>query len=67
MSERTEITTMMPCPICGAKAEAWEWNGGARVQCSKWCVKSGAEHMISVGGKTLAEAVAKWNDREGGE
>jgi hypothetical protein len=54
-----------PCPFCGAKANAWEWNGGARVDCSRWRVTDGKEHYVGVGGKTLPEAIKEWNKRYG--
>ena len=57
------VLMLFNCPLCGAPARAWEWNGGARVDCSKWSGKDGAEHFVGVGAKTMDEAVKKWNTR----
>ena len=51
------------CPFCGAPAFSWEWNGGARVDCSGWDSKDGQEHFVGVGGKTIKEAIERWNMR----
>lgn len=50
------------CPFCGAYARSWEWNGGARIDCSAWG-GGGNEHYVGVGGKTLDEAEKNWNKR----
>lgn len=55
------------CPFCGAEARAWEWNGGARVDCSKWQGKDGEEHFVSIGAKTMDMAIKLWNARCGEE
>lgn len=56
---------LKPCPFCGGKAKAWEWNGGARVDCENWKTGAGDEivHFVGVGAKTLEDAVALWNGR----
>lgn len=56
-------TGLKPCPMCGAPAKAWEWNLGARVDCSMWSCSEGQEHYVGVGGKTLEDAIAAWNRR----
>ena len=58
---------LKPCPFCGAPATAWEWNGGARVDCSAWRVTDGYEHYVGIGGKTMEEAIKKWNKRANDE
>lgn len=54
---------LLPCPFCGGKARFWQWNGGARVDCSRWYGTDGNEHYVGVGGKTAQEAIANWNRR----
>lgn len=54
-----------PCPFCGAPAFIWQWNGGARVDCSKWSSDAPAVnvHFVGIGAKTRDEAVKIWNTR----
>lgn len=59
------IYELLPCPFCGAPAHVWQDTNGARVQCSAWQVVHEPVHCVSVGGKTLQEAVDAWNDRFG--
>ena len=56
---------LKPCPFCGAPAYAWSWNGGARVDCSKWYSDANSVnvHFVGIGAKTLDEAVKIWNTR----
>ena len=54
---------LLPCPICGGKARAWQWNGGARVECENWDMKDESFHMVGVGARTMDEAVAAWTRR----
>lgn len=58
---------LKPCPFCGAAASAWEWNGGARVDCSKWVADAYSVnvHYVGIGAKTMEEAVRRWNERKG--
>lgn len=58
---------LKPCPFCGAAASAWAWNGGARVDCSKWVsdAYSVNVHYVGIGAKTMEEAVRLWNRRDG--
>lgn len=57
----------LPCPFCGAEAEAEPWHGGGlrkhHVSCSN--------EMCAVGpgccGATLLLAIAAWNGRAGSE
>ena len=58
---------MKPCPFCGASANLWAWNGGARVDCSKWKVTNGNEHYVGIGAKTAEEAIRLWNERSNDE
>lgn len=55
---------LKPCPFCGAPANMWSWNGGTRIDCSKW--RDG--HFVGVEGKTEQEAIElwqmRWNDEE---
>lgn len=59
-------TILKPCPFCGAAASAWEWNGGARVDCSKWVADANSVnvHYVGIGAKTMKEAVKRWNERK---
>ena len=56
---------LKPCPFCGAPARAWEWNGGARVDCSNWRGIDVDEHFVGIGARTMEEAVRLWNTRWG--
>lgn len=58
---------LKPCPFCGGKAFAWEWNGGARIDCENWTKKTkGRVHYVGVGASTMDEAVELWNNRTEG-
>ena len=48
------------CPFCGSKADMWSWNGGVRIECSNFDQRC---HLVSIEGKTEAEAIEKWNHR----
>ena len=68
----TDITKDMapilkPCPFCGAPAKHWEWNGGSRIDCSKWASDGAAVnvHFVGIGAKTFEEAAKLWNERKG--
>ena len=56
---------LKPCPFCGAPASAWSWNGGARVDCSKWYSDANSVnvHFVGIGAKTPEEAIKIWNAR----
>lgn len=54
---------LKPCPFCGAKPRAWEWNGGCRIDCSNWKGLDGEEHYVGIGAKNIDEAAKKWNER----
>ena len=58
-------TRLLPCPFCGAPANAWEWNGGARADCSRWRDENGVTHFVGIGAKTMKEAAEMWNARAG--
>lgn len=61
---------LRPCPFCGAPANIWSWNGGTRVDCSRWYSDPTATrvHFIGIGAKTPEEAIKIWNERwEDGE
>lgn len=57
---------LKPCPFCGAPAVHWEWNGGARVDCSKWASDGTAVnvHFVGIGARTFEEAAKLWNERK---
>jgi len=59
------MTELKPCPFCGAAASAWEWNGGARVDCSKWRADAYSvhTHYVGIGARTMEEAIELWNRR----
>lgn len=57
-----DVTELKPCPFCGADAKMWSWNYGTAVQCSRWESNS---HLIQVRGKTMEEAIERWNMRKG--
>ena len=59
------MTELKPCPFCGAAASAWEWNGGARVDCSKWRADAYSvyTHYVGIGAGTMEEAIELWNRR----
>lgn len=62
------MTELKPCPFCGAPAVHWEWNGGARVDCSKWTSDGAAVnvHFVGIGARTFEEAAKLWNERKDG-
>ena len=62
----TENEELKPCPFCGGKAYAWEWNGGARIDCENWRGTDGKEHFVGIGAKTMKEAIEIWNRRRDG-
>ena len=53
-----------PCPFCGSPAFVWEWNGGARVDCSNWLAADGREHFVGIGARSRKEAIEIWNTRK---
>ena len=54
------IDDLKPCPFCGGKAHAWQWNGGARIDCENWRTDM---HYIGIEARTMEEAVRIWNNR----
>ena len=62
------MSELKPCPFCGAPAVHWEWNGGARVDCSKWTSDGAAVnvHFVGIGARTFEEAAKLWNERKDG-
>lgn len=54
---------LKPCPFCGAEARMWQWNGGTRIDCSKWDSSDDSTHFVGVGAKTKEKAVELWNER----
>lgn len=56
---------LLPCPFCGAPANIWSWNGGTRVDCSRWYSDPTATrvHFVGIGAKTAEEAIKIWNER----
>ena len=56
---------LKPCPFCGAPANIWSWNGGTRVDCSRWYSDPTATrvHFVGIGAKTPEEAIKVWNER----
>ena len=51
------------CPLCGGFANAWQWNGGAGIDCENWSLKNDSLHLVGVGAKTLEEAEKLWEQR----
>lgn len=52
---------LRPCPFCGAEPRMWRWNGGIRIDCSRWSGKPGHEHFVGVAATTEEEVVRMWN------
>ena len=63
---RLEKGKLLPCPFCGAEAFAWEWNYGARVDCSEWIATGKRTHFVGIGGENMEEAIRLWNTRKEG-
>lgn len=55
---------LKPCPFCGAEARMWQWNGGTRIDCSRWVWDdSGDIHFVGVGSRNREAAIELWNTR----
>ena len=63
MNQEPKMPDLLPCPFCGAPAKFWQWNTGARVECTNWGKN---DHFVGIGGRTLDEAVRLWNERKSG-
>lgn len=57
------MVDLKPCPFCGSPARLWSWNGGTRIDCSKWRGGDANVHYVGIGAKTEKEAIERWNKR----
>lgn len=53
------------CPFCGGYANAWEWSGGARIDCENWGHDDNGTHFVGIGAKTMKETEELWCSRYG--
>lgn len=54
---------LKPCPFCGGQANMWKWNGGVRIDCSRWRASNENTHFVGIGARTEEEAIKAWNRR----